>query len=1027
MKIISLKLKITTFLLLFLACHGVLAQKTAENLKSGIENNDDLTTELTTSIQKSNRLLPPVITGNFSICLPGPTTTQLTASLPPAAVTPTTPWVSSNPAVATISSTGLVTQVALGATTITYTDNLGNTYSENVYVSLFPSIATTFGTSTCAGGTLQIDGSLFPNPITPWISLTPAIASVDSSGLITGISGGSATIQYMNLGGCTTTTPITINPLLIPTVTCGVTTTDQITFNWNALAGATTYVRSYQIGAGPFQSAGSGSATTYTLTGLLPSTTVTFYVAPSGSVGSCFQVGQVTCSTLPCDAVTTPVAPTIGVITQPSCILATGSVAISGLPAGNWTLNQTGTTANTIAGNTATTTISGLATGSYSFTVLNNFGCTSLASVNVNIAGVPPIPAAPISTGNITQCQQLPIQTLDANNAITVIPGQTISWYTLAVGGVLVASPTLNTPGTVTYFAQAFDGTCSSVTRTAVTLTITGAPAAPISTGNITQCQQLPIQTLNANTAITIIPGQTISWYTLAVGGVLVPTPTLNTVGTITYFAQANDGTCDSTTRTPVTLTITGAPAAPISTGNITQCQQLPIQTLNANNAITVIPGQTISWYTLAVGGVLVASPTLNTVGTATYFAQANDGTCDSTTRTSVTLTITGAPAAPISTGNITQCQQLPIQTLNANNAITVIPGQTISWYTLAVGGVLVATPTLSAVGTITYFAQANDGTCDSTTRTSVTLTITGAPAAPISTGNITQCQQLPIQTLNANNAITVIPGQTISWYTLAVGGVLVAAPTLNTVGTVTYFAQANDGTCDSTTRTSVTLTITGPPAAPISTGNITECEQLPIQILDANNAITVIPGQTISWYTLAVGGVLVASPTLNTVGTITYFAQANDGTCDSTTRTSVTLTITGAPAAPISTGNITQCQQLPIQTLNANNAITVIPGQTISWYTLAVGGVLVPTPTLNTVGTITYFAQGNDGTCDSLTRTSVTLTITGAPAAPISTGNITQCVQLPIQTLDANNAITVIPGQTISWYSLAVGGVLGC
>ncbi|MBK8600992.1 MAG: hypothetical protein IPN80_11035 [Flavobacterium sp.] len=46
---------------------------------------------------------------------------------------------------------------------------------------------------------------------------------------------------------------------------------------------------------------------------------------------------------------------------------------------------------------------------------------------------------------------------------------------------------------------------------------------------------------------------------------------------------------------------------------------------------------------------------------------------------------------------------------------------------------------------------------------------------------------------------------------------------------------------------------------------NITECEQLLIQI-DANNAITVIPGQTISWYTPAVGGVLVASPTLSAV-----------------------------------------------------------------------------------------------------------------------------------------------------------------
>ncbi|MBK8600991.1 MAG: hypothetical protein IPN80_11030 [Flavobacterium sp.] len=647
---------------------------------------------------------------------------------------------------------------------------------------------------------------------------------------------------------------------------------------------------------------------------------------------------------------------------------------------------------------------------------------TTRTSVTLTITGAP---AAPISTGNITECEQLPIQTLNANNAITVIPGQTISWYTLAVGGVLVPTPTLNTIGTATYFAQAFDGTCDSLTRTSVTLTITGAPATPISTGDITQCLQLPIQTLDANNAITVIPGQTISWYTLAVGGVLVATPTLNTVGTITYFAQANDGTCDSTTRTSVTLTITGAPAAPISTGDITECEELPIQTLDANNAITVIPGQTISWYTLAVGGVLVASPTLNTVGTATYFAQANDGTCDSLTRTSVTLTITGAPAAPISTGDITECEQLPIQTLNANNAITVIPGQTISWYTLAVGGVLVPTPTLNTVGTITYFAQANDGTCDSTTRTSVTLTITGAPAAPISTGDITECEQLPIQTLDANNAITVIPGQTISWYTLAVGGVLVASPTLSAVGTITYFAQVNDGTCDSTTRTSVTLTITGAPAAPISTGDITECEQLPIQTLDANNAITVIPGQTISWYTLAVGGVLVPTPTLNTIGTATYFAQAFDGTCSSLTRTSVILTITGAPAAPISTGDITDCEQLPIQTLNANNAITVIPGQTISWYTLAVGGVLVATPTLNTVGTATYYAQANDGTCDSTTRTSVTLTITGAPAAPISIGNITECEELPIQTLDANNAITVIPGQIISWYNLAIGGVL--
>jgi uncharacterized protein YjdB len=141
-----------------------------------------------------------VITGNFSICLPGPTTTQLIGFGIPS---PTNPWTSSNPAVATVNSIGLVTSVSFGATTITYTDNLGVSYSENLYVSTFPTINTPFGTSVCVAGILQLNGSLFPNPTTPWISLTPAIATIDASGLVTGVAGGIATIEYKNLGGCT--------------------------------------------------------------------------------------------------------------------------------------------------------------------------------------------------------------------------------------------------------------------------------------------------------------------------------------------------------------------------------------------------------------------------------------------------------------------------------------------------------------------------------------------------------------------------------------------------------------------------------------------------------------------------------------------------------------------------------------------------------------------------------------------------------------------------------------------------------
>ena len=106
----------------------------------------------------------PIITGNFSICLPGPNTTQLTGSGIPS---PTTPWTSSNPAVATIDNTGLVTAVSFGATTITYINNLGEGTSENVYVSTFPTITASNGTSTCQAGIIQLEGSLFPNAILP--------------------------------------------------------------------------------------------------------------------------------------------------------------------------------------------------------------------------------------------------------------------------------------------------------------------------------------------------------------------------------------------------------------------------------------------------------------------------------------------------------------------------------------------------------------------------------------------------------------------------------------------------------------------------------------------------------------------------------------------------------------------------------------------------------------------------------------------------------------------------------------------
>ena len=56
----------------------------------------------------------------------------------------------------------------------------------------------------------------------------------------------------------------------------------------------------------------------------------------------------------------------------------------------------------TTTGTGTTTTISGLAPGTYTYTVTNAAGCTSVASANVVINAQPATPTAPV-VGTITQ------------------------------------------------------------------------------------------------------------------------------------------------------------------------------------------------------------------------------------------------------------------------------------------------------------------------------------------------------------------------------------------------------------------------------------------------------------------------------------------------------------------------------------------------------------------------------------------------------------------------------------------------
>jgi len=99
-----------------------------------------------------------------------------------------------------------------------------------------------------------------------------------------------------------------------------------------------------------------------------------------------------------------PAPPAIGTIIAPTCAIPTGTIPLSGLPAGGTLIMYPGAIAQPYSGTTAT--ISGLATNTYTFTV-NDGSCTSLVSANAFVPG--------LATNTYTSSWSLGTPTVDQN------------------------------------------------------------------------------------------------------------------------------------------------------------------------------------------------------------------------------------------------------------------------------------------------------------------------------------------------------------------------------------------------------------------------------------------------------------------------------------------------------------------------------------------------------------------------------------------------------------------------------------
>jgi len=197
----------------------------------------------------------------------------------------------------------------------------------------------------------------------------------------------------------------------------------------------------------------------------------------------------------------------------------------------------------------------------------------------------------------------------------------TVYWYDVATGGSVLATgdsfttPTISVP--TTYYASAYDATCTTAQRTPVTANITEVPVVTVTNTTVPACGN-ENATLEATTTVGII-----NWYDSLTGttpigsGSPFTAPQVN--GTATFYAEAVNLGCVSTTREAVTVNQLATPDA--YTTDLIFCEGTEL-TLDATDPDIV----KYTWSTTE------ATPSIDVVVPGTYTVEIeNAGGCKAT------------------------------------------------------------------------------------------------------------------------------------------------------------------------------------------------------------------------------------------------------------------------------------------------------------------------------------------------------------------------------------------------------------
>ena len=680
--------------------------------------------------------------------------------------------------------------------------------SANVVINVQPATpgVPTVGTitqPTCsvATGSVVLTGL----PAGNWTINPGNITGSTASRMITGLTAATYNFAVTNAAGCTSgftsdvlinaqpATPVAPSVGTITQPTCNVST-GSVVLNNLPSSGNWTLTRT----PGGTTTVGSGTSTTVSGLG---SGNYTFTVTNATGCTSSAS-GNVVINVQPA----TPGVPTVGAITQPTCSVATGSVVLSGLPSGNWTINP-----GNIAGSTASRTITGLAANTYNFTVTNAAGCTSGSTSNVVINAQPATPSAP-SVGTITQ----PTCSVATGSVILNGLPSTGTWtLTRTPGGTTTGTGVSTTlsglpTGTYTYTVTNEDGCISGPTGNII-INVQPIPSTPV-VGTISQ----PTCTVSTGTvALSGLPAGTWTINPGAISGTGATT-TIPGLTAATYNFTVTETSTGCTSSASGNVVINAQPSTPgvPTVGAITQ------PTCSVATGSVVLTGLPAGSWTINPGNITgsTASRVISGLAAATYnFIVTNAAGCTSGSTSDVVINAQPATPTTPSVGTITQ------PTCSVSTGSVVLSGLPSGSWTINPGNITGSTPSVTIPGLLasTYnFTVTNSLGCISLGSVNVVINFQPATPGVPTVGTITQ------PTCSVATGSVELTGLPAGNWTINPGNITgsTASRTITGLAAATYnFTVTNAAGCTSGSTSNVVFNAQpATPTAP-SVGTITQ------------------------------------------------------------------------------------------------------------------------------------------------------------------------------------------------------------